>query len=69
MEEPDGGGQALTVLQRILDDIIPFCDGREIPVEILDSSVTSLKFCYREYLVLEVTSELGDYMNVGLVIY
>ena len=35
-----------------------------IPEDILDSSVMSLEFCYREYLVLEVTSELGA-MNVS----
>ena len=32
-----------------------------IPEDILDMS---LEFCYREYLVLEVTSELGP-MNVN----
>ena len=40
-----------------------YVDGRDIPEDTLESCIVSLEFIYREFLVLELTSntEVHDY--------
>ena len=55
-----GISMAVSILQRLINDLIPFDDGRDIPENTLDSFIISLEFVYRELLVLEITSQLND---------
>ena len=55
-----GMSMVVSVLQRVINDLIPFVDGRDIPENTFDSFIISLEFVYRELLVLEITSQLND---------
>ena len=49
---------AVDTLRRLSSDLPVFTDGRDIPEDVLDSFIVSMKFVYRELIILETTSQL-----------
>lgn len=48
------------ILRRVSSDLTAYCDGRDIPDDVLDYFIVSLEFAYRELLVLDVTTQISQ---------